>query len=289
MKFRLGFLGIVLQLVPVTLFAASNTISALQSPVWLQRDGAIRALKAGDEVIAGDKIRTGVDARVLIRLAEGSDVKLGGNTRWTLDTQSTSTSDGVFNALMSVAKGAFRFTTTALSKSRKRNISARLNTATIGIRGTDVWGQVDETRTFVVLIEGKIEIERNGQTTAMSNPLSLYSAPNNAPVEPLSTVDLNALATYAQQTELQTHQGVQSVDGTWRVNVSSYRNRENAQQLKNQLDNDGYPVFLQDVTLNNQNYTRVVMSGFRSRNDAQFMQLALSAAYGLTPWISSEQ
>ena len=289
MKFSLGFLGIVLQLMPITLIAEVNTISALQSPVWLQRDGITRALRAGDEIVAGDRIRTGVDARVLIRLAEGSDVKLGENTRWALDKQSTSTSDRVFNALMSVAKGAFRFTTTALSKNRSRNISARLNTATIGIRGTDVWGQVDDARTFIVLIEGKIEIERNGESTTLSEPLSLYSAPNNAPVEPLSTVALDALSTYAQQTELQSHQGVQSVDGAWRVNVSSYTNREYAQQLKKQLDNDGYSTFLQDITLNNRNYTRVVMSGFQTRSDAEFMRLAISAAYELSPWISPEQ
>ena len=68
----------------MVLYAESNVIAALQSPVWLQRDNTIRALKVGDEIITGDKIRTGANARVLIRLGEGSDVKLGEKTRWIL-------------------------------------------------------------------------------------------------------------------------------------------------------------------------------------------------------------
>ena len=65
---RLCFLGVVIQLVPMVLYAESNVIAALQSPVWLQRDNTIRALKVGDEIIAGDKIRTGANARVLMGL-----------------------------------------------------------------------------------------------------------------------------------------------------------------------------------------------------------------------------
>ena len=271
----------------MVLYAESNVIAALQSPVWLQRDNTIRALKVGDEIITGDKIRTGANARVLIRLGEGSDVKLGEKTRWILQEHPDASTNKIFSALMVVVKGAFRFTTTKLSKNRKRKILARLNTATIGIRGTDVWGSVEEAKTFIVLIEGNIEIEENGQTTAMSDPLSLFSASNNSPAEPLSTINLNDLSGYAEQTELQVHKGVQSVGGRWQLNLASYREQENVERLQGMLNKDGYRTFLERITLNGKAYTRVVMTEFSTHQDANFMRSQINTTYELTPWVSA--
>ena len=79
-----------------------------------------------------------------------------------------------------MARGAFRFTTSVLG--RQREIRARVGTATIGIRGTDVWGKHEDSRDFVVLLEGQIEIERDGRSVAMSEPLSLFMAPAGQPV-----------------------------------------------------------------------------------------------------------
>jgi hypothetical protein len=47
-------------------------------------------------------------------------------------------------------------------------VSIRVGTATIGIRGTDVWGKTDKDGDLVALLEGRIDITRAGQVTEMA-------------------------------------------------------------------------------------------------------------------------
>ncbi|MEM7466895.1 MAG: FecR domain-containing protein [Pseudomonadota bacterium] len=286
MKRLLSVALLIIIVSPSVLFADINRVTVLQSPVWLVRAGKISPLKVGSEILAGDRIRTGQNARVVVRLGEGSDVKLGGSTQWILDEQNRSVADDVFNAIMSVAKGAFRFTTTALSKGNKRNISARLNTATIGIRGTDVWGRVDDDKTFVVLLEGKIEIEREGRTTVMSEALSLYNAPNGQQTDPLSTVAIADLGVFAQQTEPQAGQGVQASSGQWQLNAASYLEAEYATKLQGQLNEAGYSADIQTVEINAQTFSRVVIGQFVTEADAETIKNQLQDTFQISPWIN---
>ena len=287
MKFR-WIISVLLFANSNWLSAAPNIVDVVQSPAWLVRESKVSALRPGTEIIAGDTIRTGFGARVLLKLGEGSDVKLGASSRWSLESQTESSADRIFSAVMSIAKGAFRFTTTALSKEKKRNIKARLNTATIGIRGTDVWGRTDAEKTFVVLIEGNIEIERNDRVTEMSEPLSLYNAPNAEPADPLSTVSTEDLQIYAQETEPQAGQGVSLRAGGWRINLASYRNPDNARYLESALDEQGYPSSSETATIGGNHYTRVYIAGLASRADAQALGKKISADHSVSPWVTPE-
>ena len=88
-----------------------------------------------------------------MHLADGSLVKLGADTDFNVSLiEDGNDSDGVFVAFLDVLKGAFRFTTTDLGKLRRREVAVQLRSATIGIRGTDVWGKIEDARDFVVLI-----------------------------------------------------------------------------------------------------------------------------------------
>ena len=112
-------------------------IDSLQLPAWLERGGLTVPATAGTELRAGDRLRTGSGARLLLSLNEGSLVRLGENASF--EITSAERKSGIYTAALNVFEGAFRFTTRAIAKAQPRNVSIRVaNNATIGIRGTDL-------------------------------------------------------------------------------------------------------------------------------------------------------
>ena len=97
-------------------------------------------LTPGTALQAHDRLRTGANARVQLRLSEGSAVKLGENAQFVIERAEDR---GIFRAALSVIAGAFRFTTAA-GKGRTRDVSIKVKNVTVGIRGTDLWGKSTE-------------------------------------------------------------------------------------------------------------------------------------------------
>src|SRR5688572_33382436 len=72
-------LALLLALAPFAAQAqsAAATVDGVQMPAWLERDGKRVPLAPGIELRAGDRILSGSGARVAVKLAEGSVVRLG--------------------------------------------------------------------------------------------------------------------------------------------------------------------------------------------------------------------
>jgi hypothetical protein len=56
-------------------------VEAVQMPAWVERGGGRMPLAPGMALQSDDDLRTGADARLLLKLAEGSAVKLGENAQ----------------------------------------------------------------------------------------------------------------------------------------------------------------------------------------------------------------
>jgi hypothetical protein len=137
----------------------AGIIQGLQMPAWIERKGAKAPISPGMLIESGDRIQTGSGARILLSLDEGSLVKLGENADFTIrDVIPAEASDGVFSGFLDVVKGAFRFTTTLISKSRRRNLSIRVSAVTAGIHGTDLWGKAAPDKDILCLIDGDINV-----------------------------------------------------------------------------------------------------------------------------------
>ena len=261
--------------------APSAVVEGLQMPAWVERGGKVQAARVGMGLQSRDVLRTGRDARVLVRLQEGSAVKLGADAELVLATlQPPASSTSAFTSVLNVLKGAFRFTTSALGKTKRRNITARVATVTIGIRGTDVWGKAEPERDFVVLIEGEISIERDGERLTMSEPQTLFMAPAGQAALPVSPVDPDDLAGWAQETELQAGEGVISNSGNWRLNLASYRDSSYGSTRLAQLNEAGYAAELQSVEIDGQQWTRLAIEALASRADALTLKADLAATFG---------
>src|ERR1700750_908895 len=141
-----GFVAAALALASLAAHGEAISVEAVQYPPWLDREGRSVPLTPGTALQAADTLRTGSNARVQLKLAEGSTVKLGENARFTVERVENR---GVFRSALNVLFGAFRFTTRALGANRKRELDIRVRTITAGIRGTDLWGKSTDARDLV--------------------------------------------------------------------------------------------------------------------------------------------
>ena len=180
--------------------APAVVVEAVQDPAWVERGGKSTRLQPGAELRAGDKLRTGEDGRVRMKLAEGSTVKIGKQATFGVEKVEP---DGVFRATFTATAGAFRFTTDPARKGEAREVEIRTLNVTAGVRGTDFWGKSTPEREFVVLIEGRIAVGPTGQPpVTLSVPLDYYE--RRGVLASVRQLDAATLAEYARETEMGT-------------------------------------------------------------------------------------
>lgn len=277
----------VLAFLPLPLQAANlAVVEAVQSPAWLDRSGRSEALAPGQAIRDGDSVRTGDGARLTLRLAEGRAVKLGENAGLALRSQSEQPARR-FTGAMEVLRGAFRFTTETVRRLRgERDIAIRVGTATMGIRGTDVWGKSGDDKDLICLIEGKIEVSHaalGGQPIAMNDANTFFVAPKGAAPLPVGPVDPKQLAQWARETEIEPADGALRRGGRWSVQVGADANAQaEALALHDQARQAGFATRVRPVRGADGawNY-RVLLPGAASERDAMALAARVTARTAL--------
>jgi hypothetical protein len=285
MKSRL-LLGALLMAVTTAASAARShlEVEGVQMPAWVERaSGAREPLGVGMALDNRERIYTGPGARALLRLADGSLIKLGENGVLALDDldRKRVSARDVVTASLDVVRGAFRFTTQALSRSRtERDVKIRIVTLTAGIRGTDVWGKADDARDIVCLIEGRITVARGQEAFTMDQPLSFYIAPRNAPPLPVAPVSQQQLDQWARETEIGAGAGAMRKGGRWKVYVAEAATQEAALGIYDALRNAGYAAEIYPVRSGAAHVYRVRVPDLPSRGEAQALAAKLAASMG---------
>ena len=267
---------------------SGGVVEAIQMPAWYDRDGKTYPLKPGIKLISGDIIRTGNNSRALLRLDEGSMIKLGSDAKLKIKSLAPpKQKEGIFAALLRVSRGAFRFTTTELGKNRKRDVDVRIGAVTIGIRGTDIWGRSKTDGDLFCLIEGNVNVQRDGEAAfVMRDPLQYIVAEKDKPTSAVMPVDMDELGDWAAETETQQGKGIVTADGEWAVNMISLRNAEAASKLQQVLNDAGYATGIEEVEIDRQLWLRLRIKGFVSRKDASSFAETIDNQYGLArPWV----
>lgn len=289
---RAFFLFTVLLIMSFPVHAQSSAeVYGAQMPAWVERAGQRIPVRAGMPLEQADVLETGVRGRMQVQLGEGSLLKVGELAHIALaQLQPAGAQDGVFKGLLEVVKGAFRLTTSALSHARQRDISVRVSSLTIGIRGTDIWGRTNDEADTVCLIEGSINVAHaSGASVAMDQPLSFISAPHHAAPKPVSAVDPEKLKKWAAETELQPGAGVIVPSGGWVVQLASYPDAVGAEAVQQQLRQAGYPADVAPAQLNGKTYHRVRVAGFDTQADARAFARAIQGKFGVrNPWVALE-
>jgi hypothetical protein len=257
---------------------APGKIEQVQYPAWLERGGLSVPLTPGTELKAEDKVRTGGNARVYIVLNEGSRVKLGENARF--EIEKAKNQGGVFRATLNVLEGAFRFTTQAAGKLRKRDVSIKVANVTAGIRGTDLWGKSTKDRDIVCLIEGDISVKSDTSgEVRMNQPLQFFQKPRGLAPLPVGLVDIEQLKKWGVETEIDATAASGTADGAWRVEANVFNNRDGALALTRELRAQGYPAEMVEA---GGNFVAQI-SGLKGETEAAALAKNLASVPGTQP------
>ena len=272
------------------LAAPGAVVEGVQMPAWVERGGVRQPLAAGMELRESDKVSTGQNSRLLLRLAEGSQIKLGENAQLSLDrlNQRQDNRQTLLQAAFDVARGAFRFTTDVKAKLiSRREVDIRVSTVTAGIRGTDLWGKSGSDRDIVCLIEGRISVQREAeQPVAMDQALQFYIAPKTqGRVDPaqraqLAAVDQNQLLQWAAETEIAAGQGAARLGGKWKVVAVSSPDQAGALAVYDKLRAEGYAAEIRPRGAGDQRAYDVRIGSLPSKAEAESLGLRLEAVTG---------
>jgi hypothetical protein len=274
------FLSLLLAVASVQAMAQpAAVIEGVQMPAWRERDGSRVPLVPGMELRAGDRILSGKDARIVVRLSEGSMVKLGENGRLVLAEMQPAKE--LFKAALQVLEGAFRFTTDVGAKARKREVSVRVEQVTIGIRGTDFWGRSRAERQVVCLIEGAIQVGAAGeQPVTMNQPRQFYVR-DKGKTQPVGLVEPQQLGQWALETDIQDGKGALRRGGRYSVQLAQAATRDALASTQKQLSDAGYPAEIAQRKEGDKLTYIVRIRQLPSREEAQALANQLKGRFGV--------
>ena len=255
-------------------------VEGVQMPAWVERSGRTSPVAPGMALQAGDQLRTGAGSRLLVKLSEGSLVKLGENG--TLRIAEMSPTQEVFRAALRVLEGAFRFTTDAAAKQRRRDVNISVATVTAGIRGTDLWGRSRDERQIVCLIEGRIEVGAEGEQPVVMDQMRQFYVRDKGKTQPIGLVEPQQLNQWAKETEIESGKGAARVGGKWSVTLASVDNQRDALMVYDEVRKAGYPAEIRPSKDTEKRTYVVRIRNLPSKEEAAALAAQLRGKHGVT-------
>jgi hypothetical protein len=254
-------------------------VEGVQMPAWVERSGRTSPVAPGMALQAGDQVRTGAGSRLLVKLSEGSLVKLGENG--TLRIAEMAPSQDIFKAALRVFEGAFRFTTDLAAKQRRRDVSITVATVTAGIRGTDLWGRSRDERQIVCLIEGKIEVGAEGEQAVTMDQSRQFYIRDKGKTQPLSFVEPQQLNEWAKETEIERGKGAARRGGKWSVQLVSADTQRDALTVYDAVRKAGYPAQIDSTKEGDKRSYSVRIRNLPSKAEAAALADQLRGKHGV--------
>src|SRR5258708_1729292 len=141
MSLRMGLFALFFFATTLLQAAPAAVVEGVQLPAWFTRDGRRQPLATGIELRSNEEIATGVNSRLLLRLGDGSMVKLGENGQLRISGLTQRRQQNFVRATLKVLEGAFRFTTAAVQSTHATpDTTVGFPTITAGLPGTAIWG-----------------------------------------------------------------------------------------------------------------------------------------------------
>jgi len=107
--------------------------------------------KGGDAVFMGDGIQSKPDAGMQVMLLDQTTFTIGPDSALTIDEFVYDPAAGAGKVGASILKGGFRFVSGKIAANRTTDMVVKTPTATIGVRGTAVFGLVGPAETIIAL------------------------------------------------------------------------------------------------------------------------------------------
>jgi enamine deaminase RidA (YjgF/YER057c/UK114 family) len=147
-----------------------GTISEVKGTVFAVRaDGTRVQLAQGDPVYQGDVVETGKDGAVKMLFVDKTTFALGDDARLSLDELVFNPATLEGQSQFSILKGVFVFASGQIAKTDNTKMTVVTPVATIGIRGTQVSGNVTDDGLQVTVLDGSVSVSSNGGSVTLDN------------------------------------------------------------------------------------------------------------------------
>ena len=263
--------------------AALATVELVQLSASVERGKQLVPVGPGTELREGDRINTGAQSRLLVRLADGSYVSMGEKGSVFLDR--VQVRDGIFDAAIFVAEGAFRFSSGLVGRfAGKREVKVAVNNVTAGIRGTDFWGKSSPESDIVCVIEGKVEVTPPGERPfTLDEPLTYYTLEGNVS-RPVASAPVERFREWAGETGEQQGRGIASRGGKWKITVASPRKFGEAFEIYDTLRKAGHAAEIVPAKAGEDRIYGVRLANFETEKDAKAVVEALKGNASLAKY-----
>ncbi len=226
-------------------------VEAVQMPAWTVDRGERRPLSPGDGIGTDQPVETGADAALVMRMPEGSALRIGEKSRLSVPQLAVDHELGTIGlrARVKLDDGFLRFTTTALAQAvGRREVDFNVRTATIGVRGTDFWAMTDAVHDAACLFEGKVQLDTRDQgQLVLEQPTAFWARFFDKPVQPVGNANPAELAKFLRSTEPQPGHGIALAGGRWRTVAALESDPARAAALAKRLRAAGFPALVRPV------------------------------------------
>jgi len=179
---------------PECVSPCAGQVQSLQGTVQVTRGGTLISLNAGDQIQMNDTIETGKNSKAVLAFSDNTQMTLGGQTRFQIDSYvyDPSQKSGMAYQLM---EGAFRYVSSLVGK---HDYEPKIETPVgqIGIRGTEFVVSHDPAgQDEIDLIRGLLDITPKAltQATMFQGPVKIMLNDNSATGSPLSQAEYDAI------------------------------------------------------------------------------------------------
>ena len=161
MKFFINISILLLSLVlPLSNYAATKigVTAALKGEVIrvasADKNTPVGLLKSGSVIYLGDEIKVEKDGRLQVLLLDETVFTLGSGAQMTIDKFVYNPNKGAGELVSNITKGAFRFISGKVAKQNKDAMKVKIPSGIIGVRGTQVAGEIRNDGTSNIILVG---------------------------------------------------------------------------------------------------------------------------------------
>lgn len=145
-----------------------GAVEKVQGSADASRAGTSRQLSARDAIVFGDRLRTGAEARLAVQLDDETKLTLGENAGITIDRFVYNPERGAGALALRVARGAFLFVGGKVEAAKGARVNIVTPSATLGVRGTTVWGGRLDGGFAVFVAQGTVTVRARRGTVTLS-------------------------------------------------------------------------------------------------------------------------
>jgi len=147
---------------------AAGKVTRVQGAAMAVQDAMPRVLSVGSEILIGDVLSTGKGSRLEITMSDESVMTLGERASFVVNNYIYLEGDGA--AEFRIIDGAFKAVSGQIAALKHDAMTVTTETATIGIRGTEIWGgALADGPPEVALLSGReVSVTTRGGTVILN-------------------------------------------------------------------------------------------------------------------------